>query len=55
MYSFIKGGKSTGPITIEGKQRCAKVKTIHGWETREIRRVKGEKFKEMGILVSLLK
>ena len=49
------GGKSTGPLTIEGKQRCAKAKTIHGWETREKRRVRGKKFKEMKRLVSFLK
>ena len=49
------GGKSTGAITIHGKQRCAKAKTIHGWETREKRQVRAEKFKEMKILVSLLK
>ena len=49
------GAKSTGPLTIEGKQRCAKAKTIHGWETREKREVRAEKFKEMKTLVSLLK
>jgi len=49
------GGKSTGPLTIEGKRRCAKAKTIHGWETREKREVREEKFKEMKTLVSLLK
>lgn len=32
------GGRSTGPRTIEGKEKIAKVKTIHGKETREIRR-----------------
>ena len=51
----IHGGKSTGPITIDGKQRCGKAKTIHGWETREKREVRAEKFKEMKALVSLLK
>ncbi|MDB9871078.1 hypothetical protein OAD33_08390 [Alphaproteobacteria bacterium] len=49
------GGKSTGPITIDGKQRCAKAKTVHGWETREKRRIRAEKFKEMDVLVSSLK
>ena len=49
------GGKSTGPITIDGKQRCAEAKTIHGWETREKREMRAEKFKEMKVLVSLLK
>ena len=31
------GGKSTGPKTAEGRQRCAEVKTVHGRETRAIR------------------
>ena len=51
----IHGGKSTGPTANDGKQKCAEVKTIHGWETREKRRVRAEKFKEMDVLVSSLK
>jgi hypothetical protein len=31
------GGRSTGPKTEAGRQRCAKAKTIHGRETREVR------------------
>jgi hypothetical protein len=31
------GGRSTGPRTEVGRQRCAKAKTIHGRETREAR------------------
>jgi hypothetical protein len=31
------GGRSTGPKTEAGRQRCAKAKTIHGRETREAR------------------
>jgi hypothetical protein len=31
------GGKSTGPKTAAGRQRCAEVKTVHGRETRAIR------------------
>ncbi len=49
------GAKSTGPITINGKQRCAEAKTIHGRETRDKREIRAEKFKEMKVLVSLLK
>ena len=49
------GGKSTGPISIDGKQRCAKAKFIHGQETREKREMRAEKFKEMKMLASLLK
>lgn len=28
------GGLSTGPRSLEGRMRCAAVKTIHGTETR---------------------
>lgn len=31
------GGKSTGPKSQEGRQRCAKARTIHGNETRKAR------------------
>ncbi len=31
------GGKSTGPKTREGRQRCAQARTIHGRETGSIR------------------
>ena len=31
------GGKSTGPKTAAGRQRCAEAKTVHGRETRAIR------------------
>ena len=47
------GGKSTGPITIDGKIRCAKAKTSHGWETREKRKLRAQKFKEMRALFLL--
>ena len=31
------GGRSTGPKTEAGRQRCAESKTTHGRETREAR------------------
>jgi len=31
------GGRSSGPRTEAGKQRCAEAKTIHGYATREAR------------------
>lgn len=31
------GGRSTGPKTHAGRQRCAEAKTIHGRETRKAR------------------
>lgn len=34
----LHGGKSTGPRSDEGRGRCAEAKTIHGRETRSVRR-----------------
>jgi len=34
----VHGGRSTGPRTAEGRQRCADAKTVHGRETRAIRK-----------------
>ena len=31
------GGLSTGPTSIEGRERCAQARTIHGNETRKSR------------------
>jgi hypothetical protein len=31
------GGKSSGPKSQDGRQRCAKAKTVHGKETRKAR------------------
>ena len=47
--------RKTGRITIDGRQRCAEAKFIHGRETREKREMRAEKFKEMKMLASLLK
>ena len=33
----VHGGKSTGPKTEAGLQRCAEARTIHGRETRAAR------------------
>jgi hypothetical protein len=33
----IHGGRSTGPKTVVGKARCARAKTIHGWDSRKMR------------------
>ena len=47
--------KSTGPVTEQGRKRCADAKTIHGRETREKRRVRAEKLRELSELEGLLK
>jgi hypothetical protein len=44
---MFHGGKSTGPKTEVGKKRCALAKTVHGWETRAIRRRRSEKLAEL--------
>jgi hypothetical protein len=31
------GGRSTGPLTVDGRASCARAKTRHGFETRAIR------------------
>lgn len=36
------GGKSTGPKTLEGRQRIADTKAVHGEETRAKRRERSE-------------
>ena len=48
------GGKSTGPKTEQGRKRCAEAKFVHGWETRELRAVRAEKFREMKQLMNLI-
>jgi hypothetical protein len=41
------GGASTGAKTQQGRERCAQAKTVHGWETRELRRKRAEKLREL--------
>ena len=41
------GGKSKGPVTFDGRKRCAEAKTIHGRETREKRKIRSAKLNEM--------
>ena len=52
---MFHGGKSTGPITLKGKRRCAEAKTIHGRETRVIRIVRAKKLAELKFYFSLIK
>jgi len=51
----VHGGASTGPRTEQGRKRCAAAKTAHGWETRELRKKRAEKFREMKAWVKFLK
>ena len=52
---MFHGGKSTGPITKDGRKRCAIAKTMHGYETRAAREYRAKKFVEMKSLFDMLK
>ena len=49
------GGASTGPKTQQGRERCAQAKTVHGWETREIRRKRADKLKDLHALEGVMR
>ena len=44
------GGTSTGPKTPEGRAKCAKAKTTHGRETRNIRLKRDAKLRELRLM-----
>lgn len=48
------GGRSTGPKTAAGRQACSDAKTVHGRETREIRRKRAEGLRELRKLEKLM-
>lgn len=50
----VHGGLSTGPQTEQGRKRCAAAKTLHGWEARELRKKRAEKFREMKLMFKLI-
>ena len=41
---------STGPVTEDGRKRCAIAKTVHGYETRAAREYRAKKFRELKAL-----
>ena len=49
----MHGGKSTGPKTELGRQRCAEAKTIHGFETRKTRTKRAEAMRRLRELEDL--
>ena len=51
---MFHGGKSTGPITSLGKQRCTVAKTIHGRETRSIRNKRAKNLAELKFYFKLI-
>jgi hypothetical protein len=48
------GGKSTGPMTEEGRKRCGIAKTVHGGETRAIRAARPAKMAELKVLGKII-
>jgi hypothetical protein len=47
------GGRSTGPKTEQGRQRCAAAKTVHGNETRKARTERAEAMRRLRTLEDL--
>lgn len=47
------GGLSRGPVTAEGRIRCALAKTIHGHETRQARAERSVELSRLAVLESL--
>ena len=48
------GGRSTGPITKQGKLRCAQAKTIHGKDSRADRQVNRLAMKRLRLYAQIL-
>ena len=46
----MHGGKSSGPLTTEGRQRSAKAKTVHGNETTAKRLERSEASARLAVL-----
>lgn len=44
------GGASTGPTTEQGRQLCAKAKTVHGNETRKARTDRAVEIRRLAVL-----
>lgn len=49
----IHGGLSAGPRTRVGRNSSARARIVHGRETRAIRKMRSDKFKEMKTLYDL--
>ena len=48
------GGKSTGPLTTAGRERCASAKRVHGGETRAIRAARPALMAELKVLEKII-
>jgi len=49
----LHGGKSTGPRTLESRQRCAEVRTVHGRETTTMRKERSLASARLAVLESV--
>ena len=47
------GGRSTGPKTEQGRQRCAAANTVHGRDTRQIRQARRQAIATLAQLEAL--
>jgi len=47
---MFHGGKSTGPVTEDGRKRCAIAKTVRGYETRVAHQYRAKKSRELQAL-----
>jgi hypothetical protein len=50
MVCHIHGGRSRGPTTVEGRQRCAEARMTHGQETTEKRKERSKTSAELAVL-----
>jgi hypothetical protein len=50
----IHGGKSTGPKTVAGKQRCAAARTVYGTDTRQMRAARAITLRELKVLGQII-
>ena len=51
----VHGGKSTGPRTQQGRNRCGAAKTLHGRETRKIRAKRQQALAELKLIERICK
>jgi hypothetical protein len=52
-FCRMHSGKGSGPKTIEGRQRCAEAKTVHGFDTRKTRTDRAEAMRRLRVLEDL--
>ena len=48
------GGLSSGPKTVEGRNRCAAARTVYGTDTRPMRAERAVKLRELNVLAKII-